>query len=254
MPASKEIFVNYRTGDEEMAAALIQRELCHRFGADHVFYASNSIRAGLDYKEELEDAIRRCRILLAVIGPRWTDFPTGDGGRALDNADDWTRREIHQAHEYGIPVIPVLIGRKMSRLKESDLPPELAFLASAQYVRYEHRSDSDLDHLVEEVLHHLPELAQKDRNNTAAQQETAGARPGTQHNSVEHNTGTVNQMGNVSGGVHTNRTEHSGTTINQPSGAVNTGSGAQYNSQFSGDIGTVNQNSTPHPEHKDNDR
>ena len=38
------VFVNYRTGDGEWAAALIKRELSARFGADQVFYASQSIR------------------------------------------------------------------------------------------------------------------------------------------------------------------------------------------------------------------
>ncbi|UWM49072.1 toll/interleukin-1 receptor domain-containing protein [Streptomyces carpaticus] len=238
MPTSPEVFINYRTGDEEMAAVHIQSELARRFGLDRVFYASRSIQAGQDYAKRLEDAIRRCRILLAIIGPKWAAFPSRTGGRALDSEDDWTRREILQAHEYGIPVIPVLISRGMTRLVETELPDELAFLAKAQYVRFEHRSQVDLDHIVDEILQYVPELTAQEGHETDGKEASLTPQPGPISNSVSGRVGTSHQLSDVTGGVHTDNSRvthnspNSGTVINQPSGSVHTGSGAM----ISGDV------------------
>ncbi|MFD7508270.1 toll/interleukin-1 receptor domain-containing protein [Streptomyces sp. NPDC059853] len=238
MPNSPEVFINYRTGDEEMAAVHIQSELARRFGRDRVFYASHSIQAGKDYEKELEDAIRRCRILLAIIGRKWAAFPARTGGRALDSETDWTRREILQAHEFGIPVIPVLISREMTRLTETELPEALAFLAKAQYVRFEHRSQVDLDHIVDEVLQYVPELAARGMRETNGEDAPPAPGPGSISNSVSGRVGTSHQLSDVTGGVHTDNSRvthnspNSGTVINQPSGSVHTGSGAM----ISGDV------------------
>lgn len=68
-----DVFVNYRTGDEESAATMIARELSRRFGPERIFFASNSIEAGRRFPVELVRAVEECEALLAVIGPRWAE-------------------------------------------------------------------------------------------------------------------------------------------------------------------------------------
>ncbi|MFH8617921.1 TIR domain-containing protein [Streptomyces sp. NPDC017979] len=152
------IFVNYRTGDEEVTAALVERELSRRFGDEHVFRASKSIAAGSRYSRALITAARGCRVLLAFIGPRWAEAAAA-GRSPLDAAEDWTRREIREAFENGGIVIPVLVGRT-PRLRPEDLPPDLAVLADCQYRRIDHRNvESDLTRLTDDLAALVPELA-----------------------------------------------------------------------------------------------
>ncbi|NUT52911.1 MAG: toll/interleukin-1 receptor domain-containing protein [Saccharothrix sp.] len=152
------VFVNYRTGDGEWAAALVKRELSARFGADQVFYASQSIRLGEDFSREILSGLRRCEVLLALIGPRWAGAVDREGVRRLDKADDWVRREITEAFQSGLRVIPVLMDG-IDPLTEAELPDVLQRLARCQYLRIHHRSDDlDLPRLVDELVELVPEL------------------------------------------------------------------------------------------------
>lgn len=152
------VFVNYRTGDGEWAAALVKRELSARFGVDQVFYASQSIRLGEDFSREILSGLRRCEVLLALIGPRWVNATDREGVRRLDNPDDWVRREILEAFQCGLRVIPVLMDG-IDPLREDDLPDVLRRVARCQYLRIHHRSDDlDLPRLVDELVELVPEL------------------------------------------------------------------------------------------------
>jgi hypothetical protein len=53
------VFINYRTGDGEKTAALIDQELPRRFGPQHIFRASRSIAPGEVYPGSLLAALRR---------------------------------------------------------------------------------------------------------------------------------------------------------------------------------------------------
>ncbi|WP_168211199.1 toll/interleukin-1 receptor domain-containing protein [Actinosynnema sp. ALI-1.44] len=153
------MFVNYRTGDGDWAAALVSRELSTRFGADQVFYASQSIRLGEEFPQEILARLQRCEVLLAMIGPRWITAVDREGVRRLDKPDDWVRREINEAFCLGIRVIPVLLDG-IGPLRETDLPDCLAPVARCQYLRMHHRSgDLDLTRLVDELLNVAPSLA-----------------------------------------------------------------------------------------------
>ncbi|GAA2040965.1 MULTISPECIES: toll/interleukin-1 receptor domain-containing protein [Streptomyces] len=172
MSVAPEVFVNYRTGDAEMAAALVQRELAHRFGPDHVFFASRSIAPGTDYTHGIEDALRRCRVLLAVIGPRWAERSAERAPGPAGQQRDWAHHEILRAREYDIPVLPVLVGRETPRLRATDLPEDLAFLTERQYMRLDHRNAAvDLERIADEVLHCAPTLTARD----------SGIRPTSRH-------------------------------------------------------------------------
>ncbi|CAL9532032.1 hypothetical protein SUDANB171_04043 [Streptomyces sp. enrichment culture] len=247
MPASPEIFVNYRTGDGEMAAAMIRQELARRFGDDRVFFDNQSIDSGENYTHRLPDAIRRCQVLIAVIGRAWAGFRGADGGRALENPHDWTRREIVEAHEYGIPVIPVLIGKNTPWPKRSEVPQELAFVTEHQYVTFDHRSaPADLHRIGEELIKTVPELAEHDADQ-ADETDTKGPDDKiTTSQTMGDNSGTAYQMNNLPGNVRIGDTGATyngdvGALFTQPNGVVNTGNGPQHVTQFSGDVRDARQ-------------
>ncbi|MFF2541343.1 toll/interleukin-1 receptor domain-containing protein [Kitasatospora sp. NPDC058063] len=228
-----EIFVNYRTSDEDTAATVIERALSQRFGTDRVFRASKSIKIGRPFPRELLTAVRSSSVLIAVIGPHWADARTADGRRALDDPEDWTRREIVEAFESGALVVPVLVGRT-TRLDRHALPPEIAELADCQYRRYDNRdADHCLLRLGDDLAEAVPRLAEAEQRNAKANGVTET------RNEVGRVNGSVVQAGDYrhdqSGGIG-NVGGDVGTFINNASGPVHTGSGTQNNTTRNGGV------------------
>jgi tetratricopeptide (TPR) repeat protein len=140
------VFINYRGVDSRSYGALLYTELSRHFGAETVFLDSESIQAGADFAEELLARVRGCRVLLAVIGPRWLTT-AGAGGRIIDDPADWVRRELVEALDAGVRVIPVLTDDAVLPA-EADLPAEIAGLGRCQYRRLRHReATTDLTRL-----------------------------------------------------------------------------------------------------------
>lgn len=152
------VFINYRTGDEENSAAMIELDLSRRFGSENIFRASKSIPPGANFEREILWAVRHSDVLLAVIGPRWLESSDSHGHRKLDDKSDWTRREIREAFRCDVPVIPILVGTA-ERLSTGALPTDLARLAGCQYLRLSYRSiEIDLDRVAAAITHEVPAL------------------------------------------------------------------------------------------------
>jgi hypothetical protein len=144
-----EVFVNYRNNDGSFCAALIYYTLSRLFGSDFVFYASESIPPGADFSGAILAAVRKAKILLAIIGPQWLQAAGLSGGRYLDDPNDWVRREIAEAFRFDLIVIPVLVD-DVKRPAEDDLPIEIRDLARKQYVTFHHRNvERDVRRLVD---------------------------------------------------------------------------------------------------------
>ncbi|RBQ18141.1 toll/interleukin-1 receptor domain-containing protein [Spongiactinospora rosea] len=190
---SHEVFVNYRTGNGEKIAALIHENLANRFGDEHIFRASTSIEPGTHYPDALLRAVRRCEVLLAVMGGDWSTRTE------LHDENDWVRREILEAFDCGIEVIPILDGRRTERLKATDLPQELARLADVQSIRLDlHQKETGLAYIGNELARKIPSLRAADR--TAVPPPPPEGNGGV-HNSVNEAHGTVVQSGQISGDV-----------------------------------------------------
>ncbi|TXJ70864.1 TIR domain-containing protein [Streptomyces lavendulae] len=232
-----DIFVNYRTGDEESAATMIARELARRFGDERIFFASDSIKLGHRFPVELIRAVEECEALLAVIGPRWAEVRGADGRPAFEAEQDWTRREIRSALERGILVIPVLVG-KATRIDHAILPDDLRELADCQYRRFDHRNaGSDLTSLGDALARLLPELGAVDRDARAARERAeAKSREKSPQDAGHTRMRTRDVEQRVRGGIGNLNGDLSGTFVNEPQGPVNTGRGHQYNApHFQGD-------------------
>ncbi|MGW9207376.1 toll/interleukin-1 receptor domain-containing protein [Embleya sp. NPDC055664] len=232
-----DIFVNYRTGDEEATAALVDHELSRRFGSERVFRAGKSIEPGRRFPQALITALRRSSVLLAVIGSGWMEARAAQGGRALDDPEDWTRREIIEALESGSLVIPVLVGRAV-RLERELLPPALADLADHQYRRLDHRNiEVGLAQLGNNLAELVPQLAAADRDRCRdgeARGDTDMAVEKEYFRGVQTRAHDVRHT--QRGGIGNLVGDLSGTFISEPQAPVHTGTGDQYNApRFSGD-------------------
>lgn len=81
-----------------------------------------------DYPDVIAAELRRCEVLLAIIGPGWLDARAAQGRRRLDDPEDLVRVEIETALQREVRVFPVLINGAVMP-KKSDLPAPLAGLA-----------------------------------------------------------------------------------------------------------------------------
>jgi hypothetical protein len=146
------VFVSYRVAEQPGYATLLHQELVSRFGLDRVFLASRSIRSGDDYVEAISRALQSCHVLLAIIGPQWTDL-------LRDSERDWVYVEVSSAFSLGLRVVPVLI-EDAELPATHQLPEGVAALSRCQYVRIRHYSiAADLQHLVAELEQTMPHTA-----------------------------------------------------------------------------------------------
>jgi serine/threonine protein kinase len=177
-PASMRVFISYRREDSKQIAGRLSEQLKAHFGHENVF-CTDVIPPGLDSREHLDRAVGRCNVLLAVMGVRWLEMPSGDGpkrgvrlkksgllnqitrfftkgpkhSRRLDDPTDFVRIEIEAALAHDIPVVPVLIG-KARMPSEQELPEgHLQKLAYRQFVevRAGRSFRKHVDHLIRAI-------------------------------------------------------------------------------------------------------
>jgi hypothetical protein len=104
-----QLFLSYRKKDDQWAVGRIHRLLTQYLGENAVFRDADSIRLGEDFRTRIDDAVGRCKILLAVIGPYWLDPDKPPGQRRVDSIDDWPRVEIESALQRHKLVVPILL-------------------------------------------------------------------------------------------------------------------------------------------------
>jgi Tol biopolymer transport system component len=134
------IFISYRRNDSPDATGRIYDRLVSEFGKAQVFKDVDSIPLGQDFRGHLNGIVGDCGVVLAIIGPRWTDASNKAGQRRLEDPDDFVRIELEAALARDIPVVPVLVGHAPIPVA-SELPGSLAPMAFRQSI--EVRPDPD---------------------------------------------------------------------------------------------------------------
>ncbi|MGE0697744.1 MAG: SUMF1/EgtB/PvdO family nonheme iron enzyme, partial [Hyphomicrobiaceae bacterium] len=136
-----EIFVSYRRDDSQWSAGRLNDRIEAALGADRVFFDTVTIKPGEDFHDVLGAKVGGCRVLVAVIGPRWLDILEA----RTREGSDFVRIELAEGLARGVRVVPVLIdGARMP--SEDVLPDDLKPLArrNAVLVRAEtFRADAD---------------------------------------------------------------------------------------------------------------
>jgi eukaryotic-like serine/threonine-protein kinase len=134
------IFISYRRSDSPDATGRIYDRLVSEFGKALVFKDVDSIPLGQDFRRHLSDIVGECGVVLAIIGPRWTDASNESGLRRLEDPDDFVRIELEAALARDIPLVPVLVGHARIPVA-SELPGSMAMMAFRQSI--EVRPDPD---------------------------------------------------------------------------------------------------------------
>ena len=114
---SSKVFISYRRADSAYATDRIFERLENELGQGEILMDIESIAASQDFRVALDNALKKCSVLLVIIGSQWLGAWDGNvKQRRLDNPADYVRMEIEAAISRNVPVIPVLID-------ESVLPP-----------------------------------------------------------------------------------------------------------------------------------
>jgi tetratricopeptide (TPR) repeat protein len=111
----------------------------------------DQIQAGAQFPTVVRRALDEADVLLAVIGQHWLTLTAENGGRRIDQPDDWVAEEIGIALRRGTPIVPVLFdGARMPG--RDDLPPALVDFANWQALRISHESfGPDSERLIETI-------------------------------------------------------------------------------------------------------
>lgn len=122
------IFISYRREDTSGESGRLKDNLENEFGKDCIFYDVETLEAGLNFDQSISLALKESKVLLAMIGPHWLRVVDSNGNSRIQNPEDWVRKEISQALQKEIRVIPILVnGAKMPIA--DDLPNDLKELS-----------------------------------------------------------------------------------------------------------------------------
>ena len=147
----REIFISYRREDSEGWAGRFADALQKEFGSRSVFFDFESIEPSSNWRNTVEQALMNCKLMIALIGPRWITATDAGGGRRLDDPEDLVRFELATALTRRLPVLPLLVG-KASLPKPADLPTELrAMLNHQAFELPSHNWNHDIESLVRAV-------------------------------------------------------------------------------------------------------
>ena len=127
------IIISYRRSDLAAIAGRVRDRLAQYYGTDAIFMDIDSIPLGVDFRRQIQEAVTKNDILLALIGPKWIGAKKAGTSRIGDDNDP-IRVEIETALNEGIPLIPVLVGGA-TMPKSSALPEslqKLCFLNAAE--------------------------------------------------------------------------------------------------------------------------
>ncbi len=145
------IFISYRRSDTAGFAGRLHDALRDHFGHARVFRDIEAIEPGVDYVNAIDESIRACEVLVAVIGRRWLTCADENGCARLDDPSDFVRLELLSALDRDLTVIPVLVENvEMPTAKQ--LPEPLAALARHNALQItDDRWDYDVGRLIDRL-------------------------------------------------------------------------------------------------------
>ena len=155
--AQPKVFISYRRSDSLAQTGRLYDRLNRAFPG-MFFRDVSEIGVGVDFVNQVERAVGGSVALLAVIGPAWATA-ADEGGRRLDDVDDFVRVEVRTALTRKIRIIPVLVGNA-EMVTDEQLPDDLKPLTRWNAIRIvEDYYDQGIEKLVRSLVPELGEPA-----------------------------------------------------------------------------------------------
>jgi hypothetical protein len=128
----KSVFICYRRTDTDTLVDFLYPRLADALSRDAVFRDVDDMPKGLDFRTEIQRALRQATIVLVMIGPNWV---SGSASGRLDDPKDHVRIEIETALGLpGVRVVPVLVN-EIQMPQTPQLPAPLGPLLSRDAAR-----------------------------------------------------------------------------------------------------------------------
>jgi len=158
------IFISHRREDQGYAARSINDALRFRFGEENVYFDLDSMKAGFDWRVQIEQMVSECDVMLVIIGDHWLQ-PDASGHSRLNNEGDLVSFEVSSALNRDIPVIPVLVGNATIPDKEI-LPDNVKplFYRQAVEVRASANFTPQIERLIASIAAVIPESSEPERS------------------------------------------------------------------------------------------
>jgi len=149
------IFLNYRREETSGHAGRLYDRLSQHFGPDNIFMDLDTLKPGVDFAQDIDQAVGQCEVMVSLVGKSWLVLPDEIGAPRIKNPEDWVRLEIQAALERNIPVVPVLVQRA-SMPSQNQVPSDIAqFTRRQAFELLDNRFHQDADNLIkrlEEIL------------------------------------------------------------------------------------------------------
>jgi hypothetical protein len=146
----KQIFICYRRDDSAAFAGRIYDRLSQKYGREAIFKDVDSIPLGVNFKVHLDSVVKRCDVVLVLVGERWLETGKSASATRIHSPRDFVRIELESALKRDIPVIPLLI-EDAEMPSEDDLPPEIKDFAyrNGMSIRHDPYFHRDVDQLID---------------------------------------------------------------------------------------------------------
>ena len=151
-PRPASLFISYRRDDTRWIARALHKHLAEGLGPHRVFMDRIEIRGGQRFADELNAALARSTVLLAIIGPQWLTLTDRYHQPRIHGADDWVARELRTALKDGKVVIPLYVDGAKRITDPQFLPRALGLLTGIEGITLSDEFwDEGLAHLVRQL-------------------------------------------------------------------------------------------------------
>lgn len=148
------IFISYRRADSRQVTERLYDRLANHFGTANVFKDVSSIHAGADFRNAIYYAIRRCNVVLVVIGKEWASSTNESGMKRLFDPADFVRLEVENALANPKTMVIPLLVNEAQMPSAAELPPSLHNLLYRNAIPIRH--DPDFHNDVNSLIAQLP--------------------------------------------------------------------------------------------------
>ena len=157
-----DVFISYRREFDAGWAGRLATDLTQAFAERRVFHDIASMEIGEDFVDAMRRSLSACAVVVVVMGPRWLSAQDEQGGRRLDDPEDYVRLELEESLKRdGLRVVPVLVGGA-SMPRSAELPQSLRLFARRNAAEIaDKRWNHDVAQLVA-ALRKIPALAAGD--------------------------------------------------------------------------------------------
>lgn len=158
------IFLSYRRSDSTHVAGRMFDRLTREFSRDMVFKDVDSIPLSVPFPDFLKAQLECVDVVLALIGETWLECKSPNGGRRLDDPEDYVRLELEIALDLGIPTVPIMLAGFLPH--PDALPEALKPLAykNGQEIRPDPDFHRDMDRLLRRLRPLINSTSPNSRN------------------------------------------------------------------------------------------